>query len=339
MDASSQVLNAGVDRQNRQHDSSSPASDGFTEPEEPKQEAVGQYLYLTGRPKLKDFLHYVNRHAIHSQGEDELIAEWETARALLAAMEKDEGGLADNPTITRLSLDSGYQQVLTEFVKDPLVRNSFNSVPTEVALVELDRLVVFQKHIDMTFVRQVQAALGPNPTAEQIFRTCLPYDHPHPPVKWARMQGNRFVFLSSSNDLRYLGPMQLDPDNIVDYPLPGNVVGVIGLAVGFGSNFMNAVYTGKRLILINGSHRAYALRDMGITHAPCIVQHTSSLDQLELIASSDVAEDHDFYLNHPRPSMLKDYLDPQLRKVMEVNRRLRQVIVKFEIDEAFVPAL
>jgi hypothetical protein len=207
-----------------------------------------------------------------------------------------------------------------------------------VGFVELDRLVVYQKHIDITFVRQLQAALGPVPTAEKIFKTCLPYDHPQPPVKWGRMQGNRFVFVSSSNDLRFLGTMPMEAGNITNYPLPGSVVGVVGLAVGFGSNFMNAVYTGKRLILNNGSHRAYALREMGITHAPCIIQHTSSFDQLDVIASSDVAQDHDFYLNHPRPSMLKDYLNPQLRKVMDVHRRLRQVIVKFEVDEAFVPA-
>ncbi|HLP18106.1 MAG TPA: hypothetical protein VK470_17745, partial [Bacteroidota bacterium] len=187
--------------------------------------------------------------------------------------------------------------------------------------------------------RQLQETLGPVPTTERIFKTCLPYDHPRPPVKWSRMQGNRFVFLSSSNDLRFLGTMPLEADNIVDYPLPGTVVGVVGLAVGFGSNFMNAVYTGKRLILINGSHRAYALRQMGITHVPCIIQHTSSLDQLDVIASSDVTHDHQFYLDHPRPSMLKDYLDPRLRKVMNVHRRLRQVIVKFEIDEAFIPEL
>lgn len=335
MGVSSQALNVVSGRENGQRKFSLPDGDGSKPAERP--DAAGQNLYLIGRPKLKDFLHYVGKHAIHPQPENELITEWEAARTLLTTLEKEEAGLADAPTISRLSLNSEYKELLTEFVKDPLVQNSFNSVPTEVGFVELDRLVVYQKHIDITFVRQLQAALGPAPTAEKIFKTCLPFDHPKPPVKWARMQGNRYVFLSASNDLRFLGTMPLEPDNIVNYPPPGSIVGVVGLAVGFGSNFMNAVYTGKRLILINGSHRAYALRDMGITHAPCIIQHTSSLDQLDVIASSDVADDQDFFLNHPRPSMLKDYLNPQLRKVMDVHRRFRQVIVKFEIDEAFVP--
>jgi hypothetical protein len=117
------------------------------------------------------------------------------------------------------------------------------------------------------------------------------------------------------------------------------MVGVVGLAVGFGTNFLNAVYIENRLILNNGSHRAYALRDMGVTHVPCIVQHASSRAELELVGSRFVRRDPDYYLKHPRPPMVKDYFDPQLRKIVPVHRRLRQVTVKFEVDEAFVPAM
>ena len=37
--------------------------------------------------------------------------------------------------------------------------------------------------------------------------------------------------------------------------------------------------------------------------------------------------------------MLKDYFNPRLRKVVPVHRRLRQVTVKFEVNEVYVPAL
>jgi len=46
----------------------------------------------------------------------------------------------------------------------------------------------------------------------------------------------------------------------------------------------------------------------------------------------------DLFVRHPRPPMLKDYFDPKLRKIIPVIRRLRQVTVKFQVDEAFVPA-
>jgi len=40
-----------------------------------------------------------------------------------------------------------------------------------------------------------------------------------------------------------------------------------------------------------------------------------------------------------RPPILKDYFDPKLRKLIAVIRRLRQVIVKFQVDEGYVPAM
>ncbi|HET6961705.1 MAG TPA: hypothetical protein VFJ27_04390 [Terriglobia bacterium] len=300
------------------------------------QDTVDETLYLIGRPKLKRFLRFVRSHALNPPSDGSLTDEWQVANSVIRTLEKEEAGLADNPPIGKLGPE--YEPLLIEFLKDPLVQNGFNTVPTEVAMVELDRLVVYQHHIDLTFVRQLKSKLGPAPSDEQIFRTCLPYDHPQPPVKWSRVHRNSFVFMSPSNDLRFLGTMKMDSDNIQNYPPPGNLVGVVGLAVGFGSNFMNAIYAEKRLILNNGSHRAYALREMGFTHAPCIVQHVSSRDQLDVVAASQVEDNPDYFLKHPRPSMLIDYFNPRLRKVMPVHRQLRQVTVKFEIDEAYVPA-
>jgi hypothetical protein len=144
--------------------------------------------------------------------------------------------------------------------------------------------------------------------------------------------------MSPSNDIRFLGTMKLQAANIKDYPPPGNIVGVLGIAIGFGSNFLNALYVGKRLILNNGSHRAYALRKLGVTHVPCIIQHASSLENLEILAASKVIDKSDYFLKNPRPSMLKDYFDSRLHKVIPVHRQLKQIIVKFEVDDALVPA-
>src|SRR6266480_5419873 len=120
---------------------------------------------------------------------------------------------------------------------------------------------------------------------------------------------------------------------------PGNLVGVVGIAVGFGSNFLNAVYAERRLILNNGSHRAFALRRMGFTHVPCIVQHLSTRDELDVLAASAIRRHPDFFLKGPRPSMLKDYFNPKLHKVVPVRRQLKQITIKFQIEEAYVPAL
>jgi len=315
-----------------------------TEPEElldgparrTDQDRADRYLYLLGRPTLKQFLNFVRSYAVSPPDEGTLTDEWLAASEAIRILEKEEAGLADDSPIQKLGPE--YEPLLIEFLKQPLVRGGFNRVPTQVGMVELDRLVVYQRHIDLTFVRQLNSVLGPAPSNEQIFRSCLLSYHPEPPVKWSRRIGEGFVFVSPSNDLRFLGAMPIQSSQIKDCQPPGNLVGVVGLAVGFGSNFMNAIRVENRLILNNGSHRAYGLRQMGITHAPCIVQHVPSQDEMDAVAPAAVLERLDYYLKHPRPAMLKDYFDPKLHKIMPVHRRMRQVTVKFEVEEVDVPA-
>ena len=301
--------------------------------------APGETLYLTGRPTLKRFLRFVRSQAVHPEDEATLIAEWQLAKERIRKLKKEEAGAADNPVSTPVPVDAKYEPLLTEFLKDPLVKNGFNTVPTEVAFVELDSMVVYQKHIDLSFVRELKQKLGPTPTDEEIFRTCLPYDHPNPPARMSRLSDGSFVFLSRSCDMRFLKAMPLEARHIQGYAHPGALVGVVGLAVGFGTNFLNAIRAENRLILNNGSHRAYALRDMGFTHVPCVIQHVTTRDELDVVAASAIRQDPDAYLKHPRPSMLKDYFNPELRKVMPVNRRVRQITVKWQVEEEYIPAV
>ena len=91
-------------------------------------------------------------------------------------------------------------------------------------------------------------------------------------------------------------------------------------------------------MLNNGSHRAFALREMGITHVPCLIQHVSRREELSVIASGDFNTAPDVYLKDARPPMLKDYFDSKLRKLVRVSRTLRQVKVGFGVEQLDVPA-
>lgn len=221
---------------------------------------------------------------------------------------------------------------------DPAFQRSFQVVPAEIAMVELDQLVVFQKHINLTYVGMLQTALGRDPDEEAIFRLCLPFEHPNPPVRGTRTAQNAFTFISPSDDFRFLDVAVLRGDQLSGYSPNGVVAYVVALVVGYGSNYVNALHANGRLVLNNGSHRAYALRDLGVTRVPCVVQHVSRAEEPEVVGSCDVPKNPALYLEAPRPPMLKDYFDAKLRTVVPVPRKLRQVNVSFGAQQAEIPA-
>src|SRR5207244_11217525 len=77
------------------------------------QEAVDETLYLTGRPKLKEFLRYVRHHAVNPADDGVLTDEWENAKHFVRELEKEEAGVADNPPIHKLGPE--YEPLLIEF--------------------------------------------------------------------------------------------------------------------------------------------------------------------------------------------------------------------------------
>src|SRR5439155_20811770 len=125
------------------------------------------------------------------------------------------------------------------------------------------------------------------------------------------------------NDFRVLETVLLHPQQVAA-PSNGNPVAHVIISVGFGTNLLNVVAVENRLVLNNGSHRAYFLRELGITRAPCVVQCVSRRDELEIVGG-ELQQNPDRYLKAARPPLLKDYFDPKLRKVVAVAKKNRSV--------------
>jgi hypothetical protein len=295
------------------------------------------WVFLMGRPPMGAALTFIRESSAGGNVDLARLAdEWRAAHGHIRQLEKAEAGLADDPPIA--GLPEALKPLEKKVLSDPVFRESYFMVPSRIAMVDLDRLVVYQKHINLEFARKVQEALGPEPSGELVFRTCLPYDHPMPGFSSGRITQNGFTFLSPSTDLRFLDATLLRPEQVIGYSPPGPVAAVLGLVVGFGSNFLNAVLAERRLILNNGSHRAYALREMGIRQVPCIVQEAQDREELSSLVSPDVFRQADRLLGAPRPPLLKDYFDPALRKLFKGKRKARQVRLTFDVEQLDLPA-
>jgi hypothetical protein len=214
----------------------------------------------------------------------------------------------------------------------PWFQRAFDTLPITLARVELDRLVVFQPNVTLDFVDQLKMRLGADPDPKSLFRFCIPLERPEPQVKVQRLGSRRYQISSESADFRFLEAAVFQADQISDYMAQGRIGAVIGAVVGFGSNFLNVIRDEhKRIVLNNGYHRAVALRGLGVTHAPCIIQEVSRRDELAVAAGSTVNRTPFFYFGKKRPPLLKDFFDPRIRKILPVRRVRRVVEVEFEV--------
>lgn len=288
-------------------------------------EAGEEAVFLKGRPPMGEFLGFVRHQSLGGSAVDltALSDEWRAANDHVQQLELSEAGLADDPSIEDLpdTLDSKR----AEFVSNPVVKQSFAVVPFDVRLVEIDRLVVFQKVINLDHVRRIKTRLGPSPSQAELFDACLPLGNDGTSVVGHQIANNAWVFVSPSNDLRVLDTTVLHPDQVLEHTWSGFPASIVGFAIGFGVNALSAIQVGRRLVLNNGSHRAYALREMGISKVPCLIQRVSRRDELEVVANEQLVKNADYFLTAPRPPLLKDYFDNDLRTIVRVPKRARQL--------------
>jgi len=167
-----------------------------------------------------------------------------------------------------------------------------------------------------------------------LFNICIPLERREPPVDVQRLNSRRYLFSSSSADLRLQEAAVLCADQICNYDPFGPIAAVFGAVVGFGSNFLNVIRDeNKRILLHNGYHRAVALRELGVTHAPCVIQTVTRRDELAVVADSSVANAAFRYFGAKRPALLKDFFDPKIRKILPVRRTKRVIEVELQVRE------
>jgi hypothetical protein len=299
---------------------------------------LDQYIYLTGFPSLEEFLAYARHNAAEPQALNirALSDTWRQANDHLRVLEADPEQRALATASPEQPLDPALSSLAAEVLADPVVQRSFDVVPYDLQVIELDRLSVFQKHVNMTYVQDLAEQLSAAPTPEEIFRYCL-LAPPQPEIRMSKVAANGYVFVSPSNDLRFLGSVLLEPQQVTGYPLPGRAAGVIGLVAGPGSNCFSVTAYQGRHILNNGTHRAAALRLRGVTHAPVLVQRASRPEELEALFSSGIYGRLNTFLGLPRPPLFRDYFDLAFAHPLSVPRRLTQIKLTFGWESIEVP--
>jgi hypothetical protein len=295
-------------------------------------------MWLLGQAPLRKYLDFVDDMGLPGAvpARPDLVREWSAAALHYEDLERREAGIADH--LACRELDPELAPLAAELMRTPRYTRTFGTLPGRIAMVEVAHLVVCQNHVTRSFVDRLKERLGPDPDPVTLFHFCLPREQSSAPVQIREMGGKRYVFRSESTDFRFHEPVLLAPGQLAGYDAYGAVAGVVGLVVGFSANFLNAVCDDDsgRLLLHNGYHRACALLELGITHAPCVIQTVTSRDELDLVAKPLVANDPGYFFNSPRPPLLKDYADPALRRILPIKKMSRTIEVNFEVRDYFV---
>ena len=290
-------------------------------------------VHLLGVPTLAD---YVNRaqQAIGETAKDVAIDDWRRAAERYALLETSEAGIADSPRI--LELPAALAEHRDRLVTDPHFERTFSESPIAFGMVELDTLVAYQHHVSRDHAARLSSLLGESPSDEAIFGLCLPLEHTAPEVQ-VSVSGRKFVFQSVADDFRAHSPKLLEAAALRAITSGGPVAGGVGLTVGFGSSYLNVVRWADRLVLNNGYHRAYALRSLGITHVPCVIQAMLHADELAFAGESALIDDYADWFSAPRPPLFKDFFDPLLSTVLKRPRTRQQIQVSFTVETLHVP--
>ena len=273
-------------------------------------------LCLIGATRLGDFIDFVQQRSasLLRPKTGDMADVWRKGADIYRELQTSQAGVADSVPV--LELSATMQLHLDTLCTLPHFRNTFAAVPVAFGMVELDRLVVCQHHLTMTSVEAMVAryklSRSGKPSGKALANLCLPTSVPPMEFHVVRRHGNEFVFRSNNHDARVLGSRVLTGSDIPKLDVPGHTQAVACIALGFSSNVLNVIRFGKRLVLNNGYHRAYALRAMGVTHVPCVIQVCSHWEEVGLAVGGEMYDNGDPYFGAARPPLLRDYFDARL---------------------------
>jgi len=225
-----------------------------------------------------------------------------------------------------LNIDVAYNDHLEAVTKSPVFAEAIGRDKWSFALVEIDKLVCFQKYIDIGYSEETGGnfELG---EMQNLMEFCLPLKPPKKPLARSAETGQYAFTISSANlDLRILGMVQQQD--------PLTKRSIFGFPVGWGIPFIQIVRHKNRCYLKNGYHRVYALRRGGITHVPCILIESDDYAQTGAARQGFFGTE---LLLSEKPPIFAHFLSDELAPELEMHSLIK--VVRIKAEEFLVPGM
>ncbi len=288
--------------------------------------------FLLGPRHLEDWLDEVAALGLsgHVPDRGALTDLWRAGQTEYARLATEEAGAANGAAIR--PLPKSMAPHIARLIELEGVRRTFDTVPVAFGLVPLDALILSQYSMTQAVVDRIAAAHPAPISPKRLAELCLPLKAPAADFRLAGRSDKAFTFVSDAHDMRFLDAQVIEPLNVQQAPVMGHPQAVVALSVGFSANLLNAVRYNGRIALNNGHHRALALRAMGLTHAPCLIQPCASMEDVQQAASTEILHNADLYFNAPRPPLLRDFDNPLLTHSFAAPRMRRVLTLKLDVQ-------
>lgn len=256
-----------------------------------------------------------------------ILSKWDDAKKTLIQIIKKEEGMQNQPSSREMN--PLFDEKIRKITLSSSFQKAFRGRDYEFRMVEIDKLITPQVGVYVDFIEHLKSSFPQKITEDFIFDLCLSNSKENARISFLRLNDSTFLYSSDSTDFRVVDiesrPAQEPNPTEASKALPNTALSVI---LGYGSQIVNVVSSGNKMVLSNGLHRLYALRSAGITHAPALVINNPIQIELSKYLQFDLI------MNNPRPPMMKDFFNPEL--TTEVNLKPRKRALKISIQQELI---
>jgi hypothetical protein len=294
--------------------------------------------YLFAFATQAEVLQYVRTQTLSDELErlPEIFAARLGVQQNVADLIRREGGIAD--TVRVNEIPAQYKPKLDSFASDNLFQKTFSHLPVSFGLVEIDKLVAPQRTVNLDYVSGLLARYPKKATLDELLDICVSPKREMEPIQHLEVAPNTHVFSSPNSDIRFLGAFvkELTSQDFEHAVFGGLPAAAVIAFIGYGGAPINVLLSGQRVVLNNGFHRVYALRSIGVTEIPVVIQHVSN-PQLEF-PPQVVGLPKEYLLGVPRPVVMKDFFEDGFTITLKVRDRVKMITLGIGVNQHDVPA-
>lgn len=240
-------------------------------------------------------------------------------------------------------MDPKYSKKL-EVIENKLKSNPFWEANKHVIkMVKIDELITLQNSVNLDRATKLANKIKADSTVEELLDYVFDFNRKPSNIRNHIISNNAVLFSTNDHDVR---PGQIEVRKISKYVENKNDCTVPALVIPIieGEPFIYCVRTYitqpmsdgtfKKiyfLTLLNGIHRAYALRSLGIEYMPCLIIDPLTAGETNMLMGNWPPERLQQNASQ-RPPLMKDFFNSELVERFNVPKTIRCIKVEWKIE-------